>query len=89
MSEDYSEDVLKAVHNACVSNRSDLQNGETCGCFYCLNIFNSSEIEEWVKDKGGDTAICPKCGIDVVISEKAGYPLTEHFLSKMQKFWFD
>lgn len=89
MAEDFPKDLFKAAHRASTSNRIDLQQGEVCGCFYCLNVFNSSEIEEWTEDRGGDTAICPRCGIDAVISEKAGYPLTKSFLSKMQEFWFD
>lgn len=89
MAEEFPEDLLKVAHRACMSNWADLQHEETCGCFYCLNVFNSAEIEEWIEDKSGDTAICPRCGIDAVISEKAGYPLTKRFLSKMQELWFD
>lgn len=34
------------------------------------------------------TALCPYCGIDAVIGESAGYPLTEEFLKKMRDYWF-
>ena len=34
------------------------------------------------------TALCPYCGIDAVIGESAGYPLTEEFLEKMRDYWF-
>lgn len=57
-----------------------------CGCFYCLKIFEPKEIEEYIEDDNEldryGTAICPYCGIDSVISESSGYPITEDFFEK-------
>ena len=69
-----------------------LKNDKKCGCFYCLKIFNPKEITEWIIDdnpcdKDG-TAICPYCGIDSVIGESSGYPITTEFLKKMNDYWF-
>jgi hypothetical protein len=37
--------------------------------------------------KGGQTAICPKCGIDSVVS--SDLPITDEiFLDEMNKYWF-
>ena len=36
------------------------------GCYYCTKQYPSDEIEEFVD--GEKTAICPKCGIDSVVS---------------------
>jgi hypothetical protein len=38
--------------------------------------------------KIGQTALCPKCGIDAVIGSKSGYPMTQEFLQAMEKHWF-
>lgn len=70
-----------------------LKKDSVCGCFYCLRIFDPSEIEEWIIadnpiDKNG-TAICPHCGIDSVIGESSGFPITTDFLRGMKKCWFD
>ncbi len=46
-------------------NRKKPEENEYCSCFYCLSIFKSSEIIEWIDNEY--TAICPKCGIDSVI----------------------
>lgn len=36
------------------------------GCYYCLRVFSGkTEIPEWAD--GGETPICPYCGIDSVI----------------------
>lgn len=70
-----------------INNEPMLRKDKKCGCFYCLKIFDPSEIEEWIEDEAL-TALCPHCGIDSVISESAGYPLTQEFLEKMRRYWF-
>lgn len=46
------------------SHRTEMENSSLCGCFYCLATFTSTEIIEWIDEpNGGETAICPKCGI--------------------------
>ncbi len=34
------------------------------------------------------TALCPFCQIDSVISESCGYSITREFLSEMNEYWF-
>lgn len=75
------------AHKYCIKNKDALLNDEKCGCFYCLSVFSTSEITEWLKE-GCGTALCPRCGIDSVIGEGSGYPITEEFLKKMHDYWF-
>ncbi len=49
--------------------------------------FRPKEISSWIEDVGG-TAICPYCGIDSVIGEHSGYPITREFLEQMRQYWF-
>ena len=63
-----------------------------CGCFYCLRVLSPSEIKEWCDESEngeGMTAICPYCDVDAILSESSGYPLSQDFLSKMRKRWFE
>lgn len=83
-----SDGLVISAHDACTANRLALQRSKSCGCFYCLSVYSPSEIAEWVEDQGGDTAICPHCGIDSVIPGESGYPLTKEFLQKMNEHWF-
>ena len=76
-----------SAHEFSSNHRDLLENDKLCGCFYCLKIFNPSEINFWIEDPGG-TATCPYCSIDSVIGESSGYPITEDFLSKMKEYWF-
>lgn len=88
------EEYIEA-HKFSNNNMEQLKKDNKCGCFYCLKIFSPKEIEEWLfseeennsYDKYG-TAVCPYCGIDSVIGESSGYPITKEFLSRMKKYWF-
>lgn len=69
---------------------------EVCGCFYCLQMFPPTEIENWVDElvdeKGiasqGETALCPKCGIDSVLGSASGLLMTPDLLQRMNTHWF-
>jgi len=48
-------------------------------------------IEEWVDEDAagvGQTALCPRCGIDSVIGDQSGYEISASFLAKMHSYWF-
>lgn len=75
------------AHEYSINNRTLLEEDKKCGCFYCITIFNPEEIEEWVEE-GDGTAICPYCGMDSVIGEGSGYPITKRFLKEMNEYWF-
>ena len=81
------DDDLIRAHEHCVNNRLELAGSKSCGCIYCLKIFHPSEIAEWW-DESGDTAVCPYCGIDAVLGDKFGFPVTREFLVKMRRYWF-
>lgn len=75
-----------SAHRFSIHHRAILEQSEKCGCFYCLAIFAPAEIEDWID--GGDTAQCPRCGIDAVIGDDCGVPITPEFLEKMKTHWF-
>ncbi|ORA29014.1 hypothetical protein BST18_08445 [Mycobacteroides abscessus subsp. bolletii] len=55
------------------------------GGFYCLAIYSPSTITEWTDYD--DSALCIKCGIDSVLAENSGDPITA-FLTRMHARWF-
>ena len=86
-----NESYLEAAHEAARYNRVMLISDKKCGCFSCLKIYSPSEIEEWCceKDDGEEvTAICPHCGVDSVLGESAGFPITQELLHAMYRRWF-
>ena len=76
---------LRAAHARSLRNRADLSMGGPCGCFYCLAVFDASEVRDWID---GTTARCPRCGIDAVLSARAA-PTDPEFLRRMRGYWFE
>ena len=76
-----------ALHKQSFSNKASLKKGNKCGCFHCQKIFNTDEISDWVNND--ETAMCPYCGIDSVLGEDCGYPLTRELLYIMHTLFFD
>jgi hypothetical protein len=56
-----------------------------------MERFQPNEITEWCDEDSmgaGQTALCPRCGIDSVIGSASGFPLTPEFLEAMNRRWF-
>jgi hypothetical protein len=80
-----------AAHAASSGHRNQILRSELCGCFYCLEEFPPTAIGEWCDEDStgeGQTALCPRCGIDSVIGSASGYPITREFLEAMNRRWF-
>ncbi len=80
-----------AAHQYSAHHRQQVLESECCGCFYCLEIFPATKIEEWVDEDEngiGMTALCPFCGIDAVVGDKSGIPIKREFLKAMKQVWF-
>ena len=77
---------LVKLHKCATYNRKDIQQSDTCGCFYCKNIFYAGDITEC--SDNGETAICPHCGVDSVSCNKKGYIVTEEDLESLNKHYF-
>lgn len=89
---------LERAHKRSIRHRSEIEASDLCGCFYCFAMFPPGEITDWIdwpddtpeedEDRYGQTALCPRCGIDSVIGSAAGYPLTHEVLRAMNVRWF-
>lgn len=77
---------LVKLHKCATYNRKDIQQSDTCGCFYCKNIFYAGDITEWTDN--GETAICPHCGVDSVICNKKEYTITPEDLDLLNRYYF-
>ena len=80
-----TEDHITA-YNWSSYHHVNLMESKLCGCFHCLEVFPPHEIEEWIHD--GETALCPRCGVDSVIGSASGYSIKREFLAKMHNHWF-
>jgi len=80
-------DVI-AAHARSIRHRPEIEASANVGCFYCRAIYPAAEIDSGVDDVTGETAICLRCGIDSVIGDASGYPITDAFLARMNAHWF-
>jgi uncharacterized Zn-finger protein len=79
------------AHSHSANHRVEIESSNKCGCFYCREIFSPDKVNEWVDEDDnnvGTTALCPYCGIDSVIGDASGYPITKEFLESMYRHWF-
>jgi len=83
----YPEQYIVEAHKYSSRHKKLVEESSICSCFYCLTIYPTGDIKEWVPNE--DTAICPHCGIDSVLPSNSGLPVTEpDFLRQMHKHWF-
>ena len=83
----YDIDFIKKAHKGSSCHKEEILQGDLCGCFYCKEIFFAKEINEWIDEKIGETAVCPRCGIDSVLSSQ--FPINDsNFLKEMNQYWF-
>lgn len=79
------EQLIK-LHKCGIYNREKIEHTDLCGCFYCKKTFQPNEIKQWTDE--GQTAICPKCGVDSVIYNDSEYMITQEDLGILNKYYF-
>jgi hypothetical protein len=82
---------VRDAHARSSNHRDKIVSSKFCGCFHCGSTFPPADIVEWIDegpDGKGQTAMCPKCGIDSVIGDKSGFDLSAAFLARMKAHWF-
>ena len=81
---------LQTAHKLSYKNKDTIQSSTKCGCFYCLEIYDTNILTpaDFVAESDGSfTVFCPKCGIDAVIGNQ--YPsLSITFLKEMNDYYF-
>ena len=80
---------VEALHGECSDHRHALLATEKGACFHCCEAFPSAEVQEWVDEDGsgqGQTALCPRCGIDAVLPWRPG--IDRALLERMRARWF-
>ncbi len=78
---------MRTQYERSFSARNELESSALCGCFGCEQIYDPKLIEEWVNDRGGDTAICPKCGIDSVVPYDVQLDISQELFLEKLKEW--
>lgn len=75
------------IHVLSFENEHAVLKSKMCGCFYCMKVFDSNMITEWVDDQNARTALCPYCGVDAVLPDSTVI-LSDELLTRMYEKWF-
>lgn len=78
-------DDVKKISKYSLRNKVYIENSENCACYFCLKKFEPKDIEKWIDC--GETALCPKCGVDSVVGDSVVL-LDSEFLKKASTYWF-
>ena len=62
-----TDNPLKRLHGLTMSNRGLIEAAGEGVCIFCGVTSPAKNITEWIEDRAGDTACCPKCHIDAVL----------------------
>jgi hypothetical protein len=76
---------LQRIYQHARLNRQFMVPGSICRCFHCLKEFPAEEVSRWTDD--GKTALCPRCGIDSVLSDCADR-LGDDLIRQLQAAYF-
>ena len=78
----FSFDYILAAHKVTIHHEKDILDSTACTCFYCGNQFDPHYEKglEWLDENSpkGKTFVCPTCGIDCIIADASGFPITNH-----------
>ena len=77
---------MEKAHRHSYRNRETVQKSVSCGCFCCCEIYPADAVVEYVRED--EVALCPQCGVDAVLGDASGFPLTLGFLEVMKTEWF-
>lgn len=83
----YNQTQLVKIHQTTIFNKKSIKNkNHACGCFSCLQTFDSSLITKTCDNN--QTALCPFCEIDSVIHETRTRKVTDSLLTQMYNRYF-
>lgn len=80
------ENQLKRLHTYSTHNKKWVDLADRCHCYYCQRSMGRDEIERF--SDNGQTAVCPKCGVDAILPDSIEEPLDEAILAEMHEYWF-
>lgn len=79
---------LEELHERAHDNEIEILGSKTCSCFFCRQTYDARKVNDWVNGQNGMTAICPECGMDAVIGDKGGEPLSKETLKALNLAYY-
>ena len=91
--EKYSDKYINEAHKHVFKNYEEILRSKVCTCMYCSYQIKSDKLNEELpytteRDET-KTLLCPMCGIDCVLGDAEGFPVTDiYFIARFTRKWF-
>ena len=84
-----NESVLQSYRAHSKNNEVEILRSTKCGCYFCEGIYSARKVSDWSQEEGGvSSAVCPRCGMNTVIGDASGVPLTKAVLKEMNEAFY-
>ena len=85
---DQKNPIFESYASHAKDNELEIVESNQCGCYFCRHMFSAREISDWVNEGRHVSAVCPECGMDCVIGDKSGVPLSKELLKSMNLYFY-
>jgi TPR repeat protein len=79
---------FEAIKRRTSDNEIEILKSKTCSCLFCRQTYDARKVSDWVNDERGVTAICPECGMDAVVGDGGGEPLSHEELKELNLAYY-
>lgn len=79
---------LETLIEHSTNNDLEILQSHKCSCLFCRHTIDAREVQDWVSDENGVSAICPECGMDTLIGDASGLTFTKEELREINMKYF-
>lgn len=72
-----------------VNNEIEILQSKKCGCIFCGHTFEAKSIKNWTSVKNKASAICPACGMNMIVGDSSGYSINKKWVGEVSSFILD
>lgn len=80
--------ALEELIEHSTNNDLEILQSHKCSCLFCRHTVDAREVQDWVSDEHGVSAICPECGMDTLIGDASGMSFTKEELREINMTYF-
>lgn len=76
------ENILSHTRN----NEIEMLHSKKAGCLFCGHIIDARKVNKWTSDLSSPSAICPRCGMNMILGDASGHDISRTKIDEIQEF---
>lgn len=76
------ENILSHTRN----NEIEMLHSKKAGCLFCGYIIDARKVNKWTSDLSSPSAICPRCGMNMILGDASGHDISRTKIDEIQEF---